>query len=66
MIDVVYHRYIRFGEDDEGTFTEENLPSELVSKADSLREELIEQLAEVDNEYSDLYLEVKERSKDKG
>ncbi|KAK8808250.1 hypothetical protein WA171_001471 [Blastocystis sp. BT1] len=59
MIDVIHHNYIRFAENDEGDFTEETLPSELVSKADSLRDELIEQLAEVDNSYSDLYLEGK-------
>ncbi len=61
MIDVIHHNYIRFAENDEGDFTEETLPSELVSKADSLRDELIEQLAEVDNSYSDLYLEVRIR-----
>ena len=61
MIDGIHHNYIRFAENDEGDFTEETLPSELVSKADSLRDELIEQLAEVDNSYSDLYLEVRIR-----
>lgn len=60
MIDVINHNYIRFTEDSEGDFTQETLPDELVSKADSLREELIEQLAEVDNGFSDLYLEVAE------
>ena len=60
LVDVVHQRYIRFQEDDLGGFSEDDIPEELKAQAVSYRDELTEQLAEVDNEYSDLFLEVSE------
>ena len=60
LVDVIHQRYIRFQEDDLGGFSEDDIPEELKAQAVSYRDELTEQLAEVDNEYSDLFLEVGE------
>ena len=58
MVDVIQQKYIRFQENDLGGFTEESIPESLVPQAIQYRDELAEQLAEVDNTYSDLFLEV--------
>lgn len=60
LVDVIHQRYVRFQEDDLGGFSEDDIPEALKAQAVSYRDELAEQLAEVDNEYSDLFLEVGE------
>ena len=57
LIDVVRGLMVRFS-GDEGTFQEEPLPANLESSTADLRNDLVEQLAEVDGEYSDYFLEV--------
>lgn len=59
LVDVIQQKYIRFQENDLGGFTEESIPESLVPQAIQYRDELAEQLAEVDNTYSDLFLEVR-------
>ena len=65
IIDVVSQKYIRFHNDSEGSFSEELLPAFLVSKAQEAHTHLVEQLAELDNTFSDFYLESDPRMHDK-
>lgn len=48
IVDVLRMKLLRFGSDGKGNYVEEEIPANLRSQADKLREELIEKIAESD------------------
>ncbi len=64
LIDVINEQYIQYTDKDGMEFDRLPLPAEFKEKTAKYRHELIERLAEVDDEMADLYLNGKEVTKD--
>ena len=63
VVDLLEMRVLRFGADDLGaTVSTEPVPDELVAEVERAREELIEAVADADDEVAELYLEGQELS----
>lgn len=57
IIDLIKMKALRFDEADLGsTITEEEIPTELLEESEAAREELIEALADYDDDFAELYL----------
>ncbi|HEY6953188.1 MAG TPA: elongation factor G [Bacteroidota bacterium] len=57
FVDVLRMRMVKFNRDGSGKFSETEVPSELRSKADALHEELIEKIAETDEDLMNKFFE---------
>ena len=64
LVDVINEQYIQYKDKDGMEFDRLPLPAEFVEKTAKYRHELIERLAEVDDEVADLYLSGKDVSKE--
>ncbi len=57
VVDLLRMKLLKFSKDGKGKYTESDIPAELKSKADTLREELIEQIAETDEQVMNAFFE---------
>ncbi len=64
VIDLLRMKKLTFNTDNSGKFTEEDIPADLADRAEELRMELIEKVAECDDEIMEKYLETMELSDD--
>lgn len=64
IVDVVRNKLLVFPNDKSGKYTEEEIPSDLKDKADSLRNELVESIAEIDESLMEKYFEAGELSEE--
>ncbi|MBF8247559.1 MAG: fusA, partial [Bacteroidetes bacterium] len=57
VVDVLRMKLLKFNRDGSGKYAEQEIPSDLKSKAESLHEELIEKIAETDEELMNKFFE---------
>ncbi len=55
IVDLLRMKMLKFGGDGKGRYTEADIPAELKAKADEMREQLIEQVAETDEKLLDTF-----------
>ncbi|MBI4548036.1 MAG: elongation factor G [Ignavibacteriae bacterium] len=57
IVDVLRMKVLKFARDGKGKYTETDIPAELKAKADEMREQLIEQIAETDEKLLDTFFD---------
>jgi elongation factor G len=62
VIDLLRMKKLTFNADNSGKYTEEDIPADLADRAEELRMELIEKIAECDDDIMEKYLETMELS----
>ena len=62
VVDVLRMKLLKFSRDGKGKYTETDIPSDLKSKADEMREQLVEQIAETDETLLNTFFEKGELS----
>jgi elongation factor G len=55
VIDLLRMKVLKFARDGKGRYTENDIPSDLKAKAENMREQLIEKIAEVDEKLLDVF-----------
>ena len=55
IVDILRMKVLKFTRDGKGKYTEADIPAELKSKVDAMREQLIEQVAETDEKLLDIF-----------
>jgi elongation factor G len=55
IVDILHMKMLKYARDGKGKFTEAEIPADLRSKADKMREELIEKVAEADEKLLDTF-----------
>ncbi len=57
VVDLLRMKLLKFSKDGKGKYTEAEIPAELKAKADAMREELVEQIAETDETIMNAFFE---------
>ncbi len=57
VVDLLRMKLLKFSGDAKGKFSEQEIPQELKSKAESMRQQLVEQVAETDEKLLDVFFE---------